>query len=115
MLQPQSLKLVTFWHFCVKAQRRGFHKTFVTFLAAGYCFIPLACAVEGQVCVGKRHYGTAGHIHSHVSVYVSIKKTNKLIMFFLVPFFLEFLHVQYLFQINNLPKEASFSKCCYFL
>lgn len=50
VLQPQSLKIVTFWHFCVKVQCRGFQKAFVAFLAAGYCFIPRASTVEGQVC-----------------------------------------------------------------
>lgn len=85
LLQPPSLKLVTFWHFCVKAQRRGFHKAFVVFLAAGYCFIPSACAAEGQVCAGKRRYGTAGHIHSQYSAKRK-RGLNKLIVFFLLPY-----------------------------
>ncbi len=67
VLWPQSLKIVTFWHFCVKVQCRGFQKAFVAFLAAGYCFIPSASTVEGQVCVERRRHGTARHIQGQYS------------------------------------------------
>lgn len=62
VLRPQSLRIVTFWHFCVKVPCQGFQKAFVAFLAAGYCFIPPASTVEGQVCVGRRRHGAARHI-----------------------------------------------------
>lgn len=75
VLQPQSLKIVTFWRSSVKVECRSFQKAFEAFLAGGYCFIP--SAVEGQVCNGRRCYdGTASHIEYIQLRYGLIKNTT---------------------------------------
>lgn len=62
VLQPQTLKIVTFWHFCVKVQRRAFQKAFVALLARGYCLIPSASAGCGRsgVCWEGQIHGLYG-------------------------------------------------------
>lgn len=71
----------------MKAQCEGFHKAFVVFLAAGNCFISPASAAEGQVCVGRRRYSTAGHIQE-LGTNVGLLSSNQECIKLVYPFLL---------------------------